>query len=57
MLAPLWHLGKKKSGLLTLAKIGLSDLVADESAYVEDCRVRIELHRLDQILLHDADLQ
>ena len=45
------------SGVLTLAEIGLGDLVADESAYVEDCRVGIELHRLDQILLHDTDLQ
>ena len=42
---------------LTLAEIGFADLVADQSAGVEDSRHRIELHRFDHILLDDADLE
>ena len=42
---------------ITLSKIGLGDLITDESAGVEDGRVGIELHRLDHILLDDADLE
>lgn len=41
----------------TLSEIGLGDFVADESASVKNSRVRVELHRFDDILLDDADLQ
>ncbi len=38
------------------AEVDLGDPVADLAAHVEDGRVGIELHRLDEILLDDADL-
>ena len=40
-----------------MTEIGFTDLVADQSAGVKDCRHRIELHRLDHIFLDDADLE
>ena len=44
-------------GRLTLSKIGLCDLVADDSTGIVDGRVWVKLHRLDHIFLNDADLE
>jgi hypothetical protein len=40
-----------------LSEISFGNLVTDDAAGIVDGRVGIELHRLDHILLDDADLE
>lgn len=43
--------------VLTLAEVGLSNLLPDDAAGVVDGGGRLELHRLGHTLLHNGDLE